>query len=103
MLKKTHQYLMLLSVFWSLSACGVLLPEQRQVVLTKVQKTERPILIDTSCPKRPLPPPRPTDTNTLSKPAAEFFASLLAWGDTCADLNEAIDAVLRPSTEATSP
>lgn len=64
---------------------------------------DRPVILDTTCPPKPLPPPKPQGHNTLSKDAAEYFAQLDGWAMACADLNEAIESILRPSKEALRP
>ena len=94
--------LLTLSPFWT--ACGVLFPETDRppVVLTKTEMHEMPILIDPTCPPKPQPPKKPGGHNTLSKDAAEFFAALDGWAMACADLNEAIEQLLRPSQPAGS-
>lgn len=102
---KTLLCLMPLSLFLSLSGCGVLFPERAErppVVLTKVETKAQPILLDTSCPPAPTPPPKPQGHNTLAKDAANYVAELDSWAMACRDLNDALDAILRPSTEATT-
>lgn len=94
----------LLSMFWTLQGCGVLFPEtQAPTVLTKTLMTERPVILDASCPQPPSPPAKPEGHNTLSKDAAAYFAELDSWAMACRDLNEAIDAILRPSKEELRP
>lgn len=89
--------LMLSSV--SLTGCGVLFPEvdRPPVVLTKVEQVERPILVDPKCPPKPLPPAKPADTNTLSKPAADYFAEWFLWATECEAKNDELGAILRPA------
>ena len=100
---KTSLCLLTLSTF--LTSCGVLFPEvdRPPVVLTKVETSSQPILFDATCPPKPAPPPKPQGHNTLSKDAAEYFAALDGWGMACRDLNDAIEAILRPSKEALRP
>ena len=98
---KIALYLLILSTFSTLNGCGVLFPEKPdRIVVTKLKETERPILLDATCPEPPSPPPKPDGHNTLSKDAADYFATLDSWAMACRDLNEAIEAILRPSTEA---
>lgn len=101
---KTSRFLLLSSMFLTLPACGVLFPEtEPPTVLTKTLMTERPILLDATCPPPPSPPAKPAKHNTLSKDAAEYFATLDSWAMACRDLNEAIESILRPSKEALRP
>lgn len=101
---KTCLSLLLLSMFLTLPGCGVLFPEtEAPTVLTKTLMTERPILLDATCPPPPSPPAKPEKHNTLSKDAAAYFAELDSWAMACRDLNEAIESILRPSKEALRP
>ena len=100
---KTSLCPLILSTF--LTSCGVLFPDQDRppIVLTKTEMVERPLLLETECPPKPTPPPKPQGHNTLSADAAEYFATLDSWAMACRDLNEAIESILRPSKEALRP
>lgn len=88
-----------------LTSCGVLFPDQDRppIVLTKTEMVERPLLLETQCPPKPTPPPKPQGHNTLSADAAEYFANLDGWAMACRDINQAIESLLRPSKEALRP
>jgi hypothetical protein len=60
---------------------------------------ERPILIDPHCPPKPSPPAKPTDTNTLSKPAADYFAEWFLWATECEAKNDELAQVLKPAVK----
>ena len=99
---RTPLCLMLLSL--SLTGCGVLFPEPpERIVLTKTEVRERPLILDPICPPAPNPPPKPQDRNTGAKEAASFWNEYGAWAMACADLNQALDAILRPSKEELRP
>lgn len=102
---KTCLCLLTSSCFLILSGCGVLFPDpdHAPIVLTKVSSVATPVLLDPTCPPPPQAPPKPPSGNTLSKDAAEYFAELDGWAMACRDLNEAIDAILRPSIPPPSP
>ena len=104
MYKTTPLCLMLLSLILTLPGCGVLFPEPpEKVVLTKLQTVDHPILMDTSCPPEPTPPPKPQGHNTLAKDAATYWNEYAGWGMACRDINDAITAILRPSKEELKP
>ena len=100
---KTFLCLTILSCFSTLLGCGVLFPDRANLpptvlVATKVETP--PLLLDPTCPPEPIPPPKPQGHNTLSEPAAIYWNDFDAWAMACRDLNDAIEAILRPSTEA---
>lgn len=91
----------------SLTSCGVLWPEMADrppIVLTKVETKMTPVLLDPTCPQPPPPPAKRTDgRNTLSEDAAEYLNQYRSWAVACADLNAAIESILRPSKEELKP
>lgn len=60
-------------------------------------------MFDATCPKKPAPPQKPPSHNVLSADAASYFAQLDGWAQTCADLNSAIESLLRPSKDELKP
>lgn len=95
--------LMLLSSL--LTGCGVLFPEPpERIVLTKTELKEKPVILEALCPPPPSPPPKRSDgKNTLAKDYANWRTDFDGWAMACRDLNEALDAILRPSKEALRP
>lgn len=97
---KTFLFLPLLSTSLTLQGCGVLFPEERPpTVLTKTEVIDKPILLEVECPPPPPAPKKPEGHNTLSKDAAGYFAALDSWAMACRDINQALNAILRPSQE----
>ncbi len=91
----------------SLTACGVLFPETVErgtVVVTKVETSRPPMLLDPKCEEpKPEVPAKPQQGNTLSKPAADFFAAWIARSTICelrgSAASEIEAEVLKPAVE----